>query len=297
MLMSTTYLQTKDLTKDYGRGRGAIDINIEINPGEIVGFIGPNGAGKTTTMRLVMGMIKPDAGEVTLFGKPITNFTDIDEIIHRIGFLSGEVNFYGAMSSKQLFAYAGKIYGKDFSARARELSEQLDLDQNKPFKYMSLGNKKKVGIIHALLHSPDLIILDEPTSGLDPLIQQKVLNLLKEARKEGKAVFLSSHVLSEVQQICDRIIMIKDSKIIMQDDTKSILAKAVKIFRITDLSDKLENELKQLKDVKDIQKTKQEVLIYATDPAHVIEALVANKRYDFYIERTSLEDMFLAEYK
>jgi len=293
----STYLQTKNLTKDYGRGRGAIDINIEINSGEIVGFIGPNGAGKTTTMRLIMGMIKQDAGEVTLFNKPITNFTDIDEVIARIGFLSGEVNFYGAMTAKQLFAYASEIYGHDYSNRADELSTELDLDQNRQFKYMSLGNKKKIGIIHALLHNPDLIILDEPTSGLDPLIQQKVLNLLKNAREEGKAVFLSSHVLSEVQQVCDRIIMIKDARIIMQDDTKAILAKAVKIFRLTDVPEKLQQQLAKLEGVRDVQQAGHEITIYATNPAPVIEALVANKRYDFYLERTSLEDMFLAEYK
>ncbi|NLC73149.1 MAG: ABC transporter ATP-binding protein [Ruminococcaceae bacterium] len=205
-------IETKDLTKYYGKSRGIIDVNLEVGEGEIFGFIGPNGAGKSTTIRTLLGLIYKSSGSAKVFGLDCEK--DKVRILEDVGYLPSEVFYYEKMRAIDLLKYSAGFYKKDCSAKIRELSEALELDLNKKIEEMSLGNKKKVGIVQGLLHSPSLIILDEPTSGLDPLMQKTFFSLIEEERKRGATVLFSSHILGEVQRICDRVAIIKEGRII-----------------------------------------------------------------------------------
>lgn len=292
-MSSSPLLQTHELTKDFGSDRGAIGINIQINPGEIVGFVGPNGAGKTTTINMLTGLIHRDSGDYWLFGNQISSLKDLQHAFAKIGFLPSEPAFY-PMTSLQLFDYAEKLYGEELTTRALGLSDILELDVKRPIRNLSLGNRKKAGIVQALMHNPQLVIMDEPTSGLDPLIQQRVLEMLKQVRAAGGAVFLSSHTLSEVESVCDRIIMIKSSRIIIQDTTKNILNRALKKFRINALPPKLLPALQKLAVRADNQRG--DLVLYTQNVKPILDLLHQQNIYNFYLERTSLEEMFLAEY-
>ena len=222
-------IETSKLTKYYGSSRGIEDLDMSVAEGEIYGFIGPNGAGKSTTIRTLLGLIHPTRGSATIFGKDITMAGP--EIRQEVGYLPSEVFYYDDMRAIDLLRYSASFYAKDVKEterRARELAERFDLDLKKKIDDLSYGNKKKVGIIQGLAHKPKLIILDEPTGGLDPLIQQEFFHLLKEENAEGATVLFSSHILSEVQKLCDRVAIIKDGTIIRVDQIKTILENATK---------------------------------------------------------------------
>lgn len=203
-------IETKNLTKNYGKARGIIDVNLNVEQGEVFGFIGPNGAGKSTTIRTLLGLIYPTSGSATIFGKSCTEAPDVRK---ELGYLPSEVFYYDNMKVIDLLKYSASFYNKDCTRRIKELAEIMDLDLKKKIDDLSFGNKKKVGIVQGLLHEPKLIILDEPTSGLDPLMQQKFFELIGEENKKGATVFFSSHILSEVQKMCNRVAFIKDGKI------------------------------------------------------------------------------------
>ncbi len=205
-------IETKNLTKYYGKSRGIIDVNLSVEEGEIFGFIGPNGAGKSTTIRTLLSLIYKTSGEAKIFG--LDSQASKVEILQNVGYLPSEVFYYDNMRAIDLFKYSASFYKKDCSKRMQELSSLLQLNIKQKIEDMSLGNKKKVGIIQGLLHSPRLIILDEPTSGLDPLMQKTFFDLIKEENKRGATVLFSSHILSEVQRICDRVAIIKEGKIV-----------------------------------------------------------------------------------
>lgn len=217
-------LETKKLTKYYGKSRGIIDVDLSIEEGEIFGFIGPNGAGKSTTIRTLLALIHPTSGSATIFGKDV--ITHSKEIHQEIGYLPSEVFYYDNMKVKDLLNYSASFYKKDCSKRIKELAERLDLDLNKKIDDLSYGNKKKVGIIQGLLHSPKLILLDEPTSGLDPLMQNIFFDILAEENKRGATVLFSSHILSEVQKLCDRVAIIKEGRIIKIDTVQAMKEEA-----------------------------------------------------------------------
>jgi len=217
-------IETKQLTKYYGKSRGIIDVDLSVEEGEIFGFIGPNGAGKSTTIRLLLALIHPTSGSATIFGKDIIK--DAKEIHQEIGYLPSEVFYYDNMKVKDLFNYSASFYKKDCSQRIKELAERLDLDLNKKIDDLSYGNKKKVGIIQGLLHSPKLILLDEPTSGLDPLMQNIFFDILAEENKRGATVLFSSHILSEVQKLCHRVAIIKDGRIVKVDSVQNMKEEA-----------------------------------------------------------------------
>lgn len=210
-------IETKNLTKYYGKARGIVDVSLTVNEGEIFGFIGPNGAGKSTTIRTLLSLIHKTSGEAKIFGLDCEK--DKVKILEDVGYLPGEVFYYDNMKAADLLRYSASFYKKDCTAKIRELAEILEIDLNKKIEDMSLGNKKKVGIAQGLLHSPKLIILDEPTSGLDPLMQKTFFDLIKKENKNGATVLFSSHILSEVQRICDRVAVIKEGRII---ETRSI---------------------------------------------------------------------------
>jgi len=205
-------IETRNLTKYYGKSRGIIDVSLTVEEGEIFGFVGPNGAGKSTTIRTLLSLIYKTSGEAKIFGLDCEK--DKVKILGDVGYLPSEVFYYDNMRAVDLFRYSASFYKKDCRKRIEELSALLQVDLHKKIEDMSLGNKKKVGIIQGLLHSPRLIILDEPTSGLDPLMQKTFFDLIKEENKRGATVLFSSHILSEIQRICDRVAIIKEGRIV-----------------------------------------------------------------------------------
>jgi len=205
-------IETKKLSKYYGKARGIVDVDLAVNEGEIFGFIGPNGEGKSTTIRTLLGLIKKSGGSASIFGMDCEK--DKVKILAEVGYLPGEVFYYDKMRAIDLLRYSASFYKKDCTKRIQELADALALDLNKKIEDMSLGNKKKVGIVQGLLHSPRLIILDEPTSGLDPLMQRTFFDLIQRENERGATVLFSSHILGEVQRICDRVAIIKDGRIV-----------------------------------------------------------------------------------
>ena len=208
-------IETKNLTKYYGKARGILDVSLSVEEGEIFGFIGPNGAGKSTTIRTLLSLIHKTSGEARIFGLDCE--ADHVKILEDVGYLPSEVFYYDRMRAIDLFRYSASFYQRDCSQRIQELSALLQVNLQQKIEDMSLGNKKKVGIIQGLLHSPRLIILDEPTSGLDPLMQKTFFDLIREENRRGATVLFSSHILSEVQRICDRVAIIKEGRIAAVD--------------------------------------------------------------------------------
>ena len=213
-------INTEMLTKSYGRSRGIVDLNLSVNEGDFFGFIGPNGAGKSTTIRTLLGLISPTSGRGEVLGLDIAK--DRTEILRRVGYLSGETFFYNGMKVSDLLKLSAKLRGVDCTAEAKILCERLDLDPSRKIDHLSLGNRKKVGIVCALQHKPELYVLDEPTSGLDPLMQKEFYNILCERNREGATVFLSSHILSEVDKYCKNAAIIREGKLLVSDSIENL---------------------------------------------------------------------------
>ena len=211
-------IEVDQLTKYYGKSRGVVDLNFTVNEGEIFGYIGPNGAGKSTTIRIFLSLIYPSSGQAKIFGKDCIKYGP--EIRQDIGYLPSEVFYYEGMKVIDLLKYSASFYKKDCTQRMHQLAELMELEMHRRIDDLSYGNKKKVGIVQGLLHEPKLIVLDEPTAGLDPLMQQNFFNLIREEHKKGATVFFSSHILGEVQRMCNRVAIIKEGSIInIQDIT------------------------------------------------------------------------------
>ncbi|PST48982.1 ABC transporter [Bifidobacterium callitrichos] len=217
---------TRHLTKRYGKARGIEDVNLIVRQGEIFGFIGPNGAGKSTTIRTLLGLIRKTGGEASILGLDCER--DRTRILEQVGYLPSEVFYYDGMRARDLLKYAAGFYRTDCSARIKELSARLGLNLDQKVEDMSLGNRKKVGIVQGLMHSPKLIILDEPTSGLDPLVQRAFFDLIREEHARGATVLFSSHILSEVQRICDRVAIIREGRIVAVRSVAEMRRSAVK---------------------------------------------------------------------
>lgn len=213
-------IEINHLSKSYGKARGIVDVSLSIHEGEIFGFIGPNGAGKSTTIRCILNLIHPDEGNAMIMG--MDSQSQSVEILKEVGYLPSEVFYYENMRVKDLLNYSASFYKKDCTAKIKELSEYFELNLNQKIDECSYGNKKKVGIIQGLLHSPKLIILDEPTGGLDPLMQKKFFDLIKQENKKGTTILFSSHILSEVQNVCDRVAIIKEGKIVQVEKISAL---------------------------------------------------------------------------
>lgn len=292
-------IQTQNLTKSFGKARGIIDVNLTVNEGEIYGFIGPNGAGKSTTIRTLLGLIHPTSGSADIFGKDVTKFgPDINE---EVGYLPSEVFYYDDMKAIDLLKYSGSFYDKDqakIASRIHDLAALLDLDLHKKIDDLSYGNKKKVGIIQGLLHSPKLIILDEPTGGLDPLIQQKFFDLLRDENKRGATILFSSHNLSEVQKLCTRVAIIKEGKIITVENISSLVDNTYKRIHL-ESADKIQKSVfEKVSGISGLTMSDHSVnFLYRGHINDITKILAKLDLKNMLIEEPDLEEIFIHYYK
>lgn len=224
-------IEIRDLTKDYGHGRGVFDISLQVKPGECYGFLGPNGAGKTTTIRHLMGFSRPQSGTCLIDGKD--TWKESASLQTNIGYLPGEIALPSGVTGSEFLEMERKMRKVEDDAYLKRLLDLFELDPNVDTKRMSLGTKRKLAVVTAFLHDPDILILDEPTSGLDPMMQQRFIQFLLEEKKRGKTIFLSSHIFSEVDACCDRIAVIKDGNIVSEFDPEVLKEESDKIFRLT----------------------------------------------------------------
>jgi ABC-2 type transport system ATP-binding protein len=215
-------IRAEQLTKSYGQHRGIVDVDFSVEAGEVFGYLGPNGAGKSTTIRLLLDLIRPTSGRLSVFG--LDSRRDSVAIRKRLGYLPGDLRLYERMTGADLLSYFGNLRGLDGAESGERLAKRLDLDLDRQVKELSRGNRQKVGIVQAFMHEPDLLVLDEPTSGLDPLVQETFYELVAEATERGGTVFLSSHVLSEVQHMADRVGLIRDGRLDLVDSVENLRA-------------------------------------------------------------------------
>lgn len=281
------------LNKNYGGSRGISDVAFAIKKGEIVGFIGPNGAGKSTTIKILLNMIFKDSGEAKIFGEDCElNSKSIKE---RVGYVPSEVRFYDNVKVKDIIEYAKSFYKNVDNERVDYICKVLEVDMNKKMKELSLGNKKKIAIVQALVASPELIILDEPTNGLDPLIQKNLFEIIIEEKKKGKTIFLSSHNLTEVQNYCDKAIIIKEGEIIDIKDMSNL--KEMKKKKITIISDEIkEEDLTEFSKRVAVTENKFE-FNYSGDINKLLLKLINYKIIDLSICEEELLDTFMHYYE
>ncbi|GCD09317.1 ABC transporter ATP-binding protein [Clostridium tagluense] len=287
-------IEIKNLTKNYGAARGITDVSFNVQQGEIFGFIGPNGAGKSTTIRTLLSLIYPTSGSATIFGRDCIKFGP--EIKKEIGYLPSEVFYYDNMKVIDLLKYSASFYKKDCSKRIIELAEIMNLDLNKKIDDLSYGNKKKVGIVQGLLHSPKLIILDEPTSGLDPLMQQKFFELLEKENKRGATILLSSHILSEVQRLCNRVAIIKEGKIIKVEKISTLQESNHKKFKIQ-VASKIEDNYFNISGVSALDiKGKIISFLFRGNINFIMKKISEIDITNLWIEEPDLEEIFMHYY-
>lgn len=291
-------ISTKNLSKSYGKSRGIQDLNLTINEGEIFGFIGPNGAGKSTTIRTLLGLIKPTSGSAEIFGLDIVKHGPA--IREDVGYLPSEVFYYDNMRVKDLLKYSASFYNKpakEIENRMLQLAKLLDLDLTKKIDDLSYGNKKKVGIIQGLQHSPKLIILDEPTVGLDPLMQQTFFELLREENKRGATILFSSHILSEVQKLCDRVAIIKEGKLVAVESIESLRKNSHVRVRL-ELTAPVNKAWLKLKGISGLKADGPHLsFLYRGDINAITKLLAQMKLRTAYIEEPALEEIFMHYYQ
>lgn len=288
-------VRLKKLSKFYGKYRGVQDISLQVEAGSIFGFLGPNGAGKTTTISMMVGLLSPTSGGVSLFGRDNTAFATENRT--RIGYLSGDMALDGSLTGRQELEYFGNLRGEFNTKYVEELAERLQCNLDRKLKTLSRGNKQKVGLISALMHKPDLLILDEPTSGLDPLIQAEFNEIIKEHKKAGKSAFISSHVLSEVQQICDEVGFIKEGKLLTTKPLKEILRSAPKQVRIV-VKGKIFSDFTKLVGAKNIQRIGNVITFsFSGNTGQLLKFLSTQASEDVTITDSDLETIFMNLYE
>jgi ABC-2 type transport system ATP-binding protein len=291
----TAIIQIEKLTKSYGVHRGVIDIDLDVNEGEAFGFLGPNGAGKTTTIRTLLDHIRPTSGRALVFG--IETTVDPVAIHRRVGYLPGEFSLYDKLTGGQTIEYFANLRGGVDSAYQAALVERLEIDPSRKFKELSKGNKQKIGLVVALQHRPDLLILDEPTSGLDPLVQQTFYEVIREAKAEGRTIFLSSHILSEVEKTCDRVAIIRDGRLAKVDRVEALRDLAHHQVELRFPGDVPVAAFDGLPGVSDVTVVDGVLrLRVAGSITPVVRAAAQYEILDFVSREPSLEETFLAQY-
>ncbi len=291
----TAVIRTEKLTKSYGSHRGIVEVDLEVQKGEVFGFLGPNGAGKTTTIRILLDLIRPTSGKAFVFG--IESSADPTAIHRRIGYLPGEFALYDRLTGGQTLEYFGNLRGGVDKAYQAGLIERFDLDPSRRFREYSKGNKQKVGLVAALQNRPELLLLDEPTSGLDPLVQQTFFALMRESVKDGGTVFLSSHILSEVERSCDRVAIIRDGRIVREDRVDALRDLAHHQVELRFAGDPPAAEFTSIAGVSDVQVEDHLLRLRVFGPiTPVVQAAGRLGVTDFLSREPSLEETFLAQY-
>ena len=288
--MASQVIRTERLTKYYGKTRGIDALNLSVDGGEFFGFIGPNGAGKSTTVRTLLGLIRPDSGSGRILGLDIVK--DHRAILERVGYLPSDNAFYAGMRVREMLKLSAALRKKDCGHRAAELCERLSLDTEKKIEDLSFGNRKKVGIVCALQHDPELLILDEPTGGLDPLIQHEFFSILEERNREGVTVFFSSHVLSEIQRHCSRAAIIREGQVIACDSVERLAQSNAR--RVT-LRGKLSREA--MSGIRDWKEESGSIsFLYSGDINQLIRELAKEPLQDLTVAEPDLEEIILHYY-
>lgn len=284
-------IQTQALTKFYGKARGIRELSLQVEQGEFFGFIGPNGAGKSTTIRCLLGLITPTSGSARVLGLDIG--ADRKEILARIGYLPSEAVFYRGMRVREVLKLSADLRGKNCTREAEALCERLQLDTGKKVEELSFGNRKKVGIVCALQHRPELLILDEPTSGLDPLMQREFFSILQERNREGATVFLSSHILSEIQRNCTRAAIIREGTLLACGSVEELARTNARRVTLRGSA-----EVQVLSGIRDCQQTEEGLsFLYSGDMQLLLNALAGGKVEDLTIAEPDLEEVFLHYYE
>lgn len=299
-----------NLTQDYGHGRGVFDVSFVVHKGEVFGFLGPNGAGKSTTIRHIMGFSKPQQGEIRVYN--METFSNYYKILDKVGYLPGEIALPEGLTGWEFIKMMWSLRKVEKKERLEYLLDMFKLDPSGETKKMSLGDKRKLAIITAFMHDPELLILDEPTSGLDPVMQQTFIDFVKEEKKRGKTILLSSHMFNEVEATCDRIAIIKDGRIVSEFHTSDITHNENKTFKVTfknvkDMEQVIEGLPKLRKNavnikrisVKDYDRDKRTMTIAVNDKDinSLIELLSSKKIESYQQEKFTLEDYFMKFYK
>jgi ABC-2 type transport system ATP-binding protein len=291
-------LVTQGLRKSYGKVQALRGLDLEVRRGEILGFLGPNGAGKTTTIRCLLDLIRPDGGTARVLG--FDPQADPVSVQARSGYLPGELRLNDNWTAERQLRFFSDMRGRTADWQfVRRLAGRLDLDLKRPIKNLSKGNKQKIGVVQALMHRPELLLLDEPTSGLDPLMQQEVLALIREARAAGASVFFSSHIMSEVQTVADRVAMIREGEIVEVAETRSLIGRALRHVQVQ-FKEPVKPEL--LADLPGVSLLSRDdgtsiTLQVGGDMDGLIKALSRFPVWDLETTRPSLEEVFLAYYK
>ncbi len=292
---TVTAIRAERLTKLYGKTRGVLDLSFTVETGEVFGFLGPNGAGKTTTIRLILDLIRPTRGRIEIFGADPRRDAALRR---RIGYLPGDLRLYERLTARELCTYFAHLRGLRRPGRAEEYAARLELPLDRPIGSLSKGNRQKVGLVQAFMHEPDLLVLDEPTAGLDPLIQQTFYALAADARSAGATVFLSSHVLPEVQHVADRVALIREGRLVLVASVDELRARAVARVEATFASAPPLDAFAQISGVREIDRHGKTVLFALQgeiDP--LLKALSCFRVLSIDSHEADLEDVFLSLYR
>lgn len=289
-------VEATGLTKRYRGGRGVEDLSFAVTPGEVFGFLGPNGAGKTTTIRMMLDLIRPTSGTLRVLG--LDPRADGARLRGRIGYLPGDLRLWERLTGRELMVHLAHLRGMEGTGDAGDLAARLDLDLERPLSALSKGNRQKAGLVQAFMHRPDLLVLDEPTAGLDPLVQQVFYALVREATGEGRTVFLSSHVLSEVQHVADRVAVIRDGALSLVETVEDLRARALAHVEATFAEPPPPGAFEGLPGIRVLER-RGDVLRFAVEGAidPLVKALAAYEVRALDSHEADLEDVFLTLYR
>jgi ABC-2 type transport system ATP-binding protein len=294
--MTEVVIRTEGLVKDYGKVRALAGVDLDVQAGEVFGFLGPNGAGKSTTIRVLLDLLRPTSGRAEVFG--VTPAQGGAELRRRIGYLPGELAMRGRQTAGVFLRHLANLRGDSGSARIAALAERFGLDLDRPIRGLSKGNKQKVGVVQAFMHDPELLILDEPTSGLDPLLQREFLDLVHEARERGATVFMSSHVLSEIEEIAGRVAIIRAGQIVDIDDVRTLRHRAGQTVELQFADHVDADAFRELPGVHDPVVTGTTLTcLLRGEPDALLKTAARYRVVRWAAEDRELEDLFLGFYR
>ena len=292
----TPAVLTERLTKDYGQGRGVFELDLEVRQGEILGFLGPNGAGKSTTMRLLLGLIGPTSGGATLLGQDAAR--DGLAARRRVGYLAGDFGLFPQLTGRAVLEYFARLHGGVRPDRIAALSERFDADLDRPVHELSSGNRQKLGLVQAFMHDPELLVLDEPIAGLDPLVQRSFHDLLAEIREQGRSVLLSSHTLSEVDRVADRVAILRAGRLVVVDTIEHLKGVAVRRLELDFATPPDPEDFRVLDGVREVEATGTSLRIaFEGSPDAIVKAAARHEVTGLRSLEDDLEDIFLRYYR